>query len=402
MYLQEQISEIIDLQTKDFVKKAKGVEREKINSIPRIQGFVSIITGLRRCGKSTLLLQIIDKSNNDVIYLNWEDIRLTGFETDDFGRLYKEIKQRNINILCFDEIQLIHNWEIFVHQLLREGFEVYVTGSNASLLSFELGTHLTGRHLSTELFPFSFTEFCTFTKTEPNSQSLEKYMQTGGLPDFVKSGEMAVLQNLLNDILIRDIAVRYAIKDVESLKLLAIYLLTNVASPVSANKLTEVAGLKATSTVLEYFSYLKNAYLVDFVMQFSYSLKTQIRNPKKVYAIDTGFISAVSTSYTENAGRKFENLIFLKLRSTFKEIFFFKEQGECDFVIREGDKITKAIQVCYKINDSNTRREFDGLLAALKFFDLEEGVIVTLNQQDEFRKDGKLIRLIPAHIFLQS
>lgn len=402
MYRQEQLSEIIDLQTNDFVSKSTGITRDALPAIPQVDNFATIITGIRRCGKSTVLLQLMRQNDQKSIYFNWEDIRLSGFETDDFSRFYKEIVARECQILFFDEIQLVKNWEMFIHQLLREGFRVFITGSNASLLSQELGTHLTGRHLSKELFPFSFTEFCNFRQLEINKDSVEIYLQSGGIPDFVKTGEKAILQNLINDILIRDIAVRYSLKDVDSLKRLTAYLLGNVACPISANKLTDVAGLKSVTSILEYFSYLKSAYVVDFIPQFSYSSKSQSHNPKKVYAIDLGLVNAVASSFTDNNGRKLENLVFLQLRTKFREIFYFKDKGECDFVIKEEDRVTQAIQVCYQLNDENMNREIHGILAALHFFELETGIIVSLNQTDEFHKDGKTIKVMPAHEYLSK
>lgn len=402
MYRQEQLSEIIDLQTKDFVQKSDGVVRTALPLVPQIENFATIITGIRRCGKSTLLLQLLKKKWENALYFNWEDIRLAGFETDDFSRLHSEILRRDTKVLFFDEIQLVANWEMFVHQLLREGFIVFVTGSNASLLSQELGTHLTGRHLSIELFPFSFTEFCILKNINSDLNAFEIYTQTGGIPDYAKTGEKLIIQNLINDILIRDIAIRYSLKDVESLKKLTAYLLTNTACPVSANKLTDVIGLKSASSILEYFSYLKNAYLVDFIPQFSYSSKTQLRNPRKVYAMDIGLVNAVASTFSDNTGRKLENLVYIHLRTKYREIYYFKDKGECDFVIKQDGLVIQAIQVCHVINDENFTREYNGLLAAMEFFDLPEGVIITHNQSDEFNRNGKKVRLIPAYIFLQQ
>jgi predicted AAA+ superfamily ATPase len=401
MFRQDEIAEIIDIQTNDFVRKSSGIDRTTLLNIPEIDNFATIITGIRRCGKSTLLLQLMKKKQLDTIYLNWEDIRLTGFETKDFVQLHSEIIKRKIKLLFFDEIQLVSNWEVFVNQLLREGYKVFITGSNASLLSIEMGTHLTGRHLSIELFPFSYSEFCDLKQLNFNQESVELYLHMGGIPDFAKSGENAILQNLINDILIRDIAVRYTIRDVDSLKKIASYLLSNIACPVSANKLTESIGLKSTTSVLEYFSYLRNAYLVDFVSHFSYSGKVQMRNPKKVYAIDLGLVNAVSSSFSQNVGRKLENLVFLHLRAQYTEIFYFKDKVECDFVVRQKGTVEKAIQVCYHIDNENFEREYKGLTTAMNFFGLTEGTIVTLNQTDMFERDGKTVKLIPAYIFLQ-
>ena len=400
MYRQEELSEIIDLQTNDFVHKPKGIERTALESIPEVENYATIITGIRRCGKSTLLLQLLQKKQQTAIYLNWEDIRLNSFETDDFNRLHTEILKRQVNLLFFDEIQIVKNWEMFIHQLLREGFKVYITGSNASLLSVELGTHLTGRQLSSELFPFSFVEFCSIKQLEFLPASVDLYLKKGGIPDYVKSDVTEVILSLVSDILIRDIAIRYAIKDVETLKRMTIFLLSNIGCPVSANKLTQTIGLKSASSVLEYFSHLKNAYLIDFVSQFNYSYKVQMRNPKKVYALDLGIVSTLTSSFSQDNGRKLENLVFLHLRASYKEIFYFKEKGECDFVVKRNERIEKAIQVCYIIDNDNFEREYNGLVVAMTFFGLTEGIIVTHHQSDTFERNGIKVKLIPAHEFL--
>jgi len=402
MYRQEELSEIIDLQTNDFVHKPKGIERTALESIPEVENYATIITGIRRCGKSTLLLQLLKKKQQTAIYLNWEDIRLNSFETDDFNRIHTEILKRHVNLLFFDEIQIVKNWEMFIHQLLREGFKVYITGSNASLLSVELGTHLTGRQLSSELFPFSFVEFCSIKQLEFLPASVDLYLIKGGIPDYVKSDATEVILSLVNDILIRDIAIRYAIKDVETLKRMTIFLLSNIGCPVSANKLTQTIGLKSASSVLEYFSHLKNAYLIDFVSQFHYSYKVQMRNPKKVYALDLGIVSTLTSSFSQDNGRKLENMVFLHLRASYKEIFYFKEKGECDFVVKRNERIVKAIQVCYIIDNDNFEREYNGLVVAMTFFGLTEGIIVTHHQSDTFERNGLKVRLIPAHEFLSS
>lgn len=400
MYRQEQIATVVDSQKERFLKKGQSLDREALVEVPVLESFATIISGIRRCGKSTLLHQLIRKEYPDAFFLNFEDIRLSGFEVDDFTRLHSEIVQRGIRVLCFDEIQLVKNWEMFIHQLLREGFQVFVTGSNASLLSRELGTHLTGRYLSMELFPFSYNEFVSFKGLEKNPESVEAYLVSGGMPEFVKSGEGMVLSRLIDDILIRDISVRQSIRDVEILRQLTVYLLTNIGNLVAATKLTGMYGVKSATTFLEYFSFLRDAYLVEFVPQFSYSLKAQARNPKKVYSMDLGFVTEVATLFTENLGRRFENLIYLHLRRKYSEIYFYKDKGECDFVVQNRGKVEKLVQACYQIDDMNFQREYSGLVEALKFFELTEGIIVTLNQKDVFEKDGLTVKLIPAHEFL--
>lgn len=397
MMRQDQLSVVIDAQQRVFLNKQDLIIREALQNVPIVDNYATIITGIRRCGKSTLLLQLLKSKYTEVIYLNFEDIRLVAFNIEDFIRLQQEIDKRSIRVLFFDEIQIVDKWEIFVNQLLREGYTVFVTGSNASLLSKELGTHLTGRHLSMELFPFSYREFITYKETEADQESLKDYLVTGGMPEYVKSGQALILSSLMDDILVRDISVRHSVRDIDSLKQLAIYLISNVGVLVSANKLTGMFGIKSSTTILEYFNYFKDAYLVEFVPRFDYSIKAQARNPKKIYAMDTGLINAVSTSFTEDLGRKLENMVYLHLRRTYSTIYYFAEKGECDFVVFEKGKIVQAVQVCYTIDDFNFEREYSGLVAALHYFKVNHGFIVTLNQEDIFEKDGLTIEMIPAY-----
>lgn len=398
----DQIKEAINSQNEKFGKKEIGVLRHALDKIPIIESFATIITGVRRSGKSTVLLQLMRTKFQSCMFMNFEDIRLSGFDSGDFNRLYSIIKSENFETIFLDEVQLVKGWEIFVNQLLREGNTVIITGSNASMLSKELGTHLTGRHLSVELFPFSFNEFLSYKNSTKNMDDLKEYLLTGGFPEYVKSRNGQILNSLINDILVRDIAVRYGVKDIGALRQLAVYLISNVATPVSANKLTGLFGIKSTTTFIEFFNYLKDAYLFDFLPQFSFSLKAQSRNPKKVYAIDTGMIEEVSSSFSMNSGRKFENMIFLHLRRSTNELYFYKNKGECDFLVFEKGKCKLAIQACIQIDDTNLKREIAGLQEAMKAFNLDSGIIVTLEQTDEFIVDGKSIKLVAAQDFMSG
>ncbi|MDR0575225.1 MAG: ATP-binding protein [Tannerella sp.] len=400
MLRQEEISNVIDAQWTEFLKEDSGFEREILHQIPVVQSFATIITGIRRAGKSTLLLQILREKYETAVYLHFDDIRLAAFETGDFVRLHSEIVKRGVKVVFFDEIQFINGWELYVNQLLREKYTVFVTGSNATMSSAEMGTHLTGRHLSVELFPFSYTEYIHFLKKENNTEAIEKYLQTGGIPEFVKTGVSRILNTLIDDILWRDIAVRHAVRDIASLRQLTVFLLTNISSMFSASKLAGMFGIKSPSTLLEYFSYLKEACLFDFVPLFSESLKVQARNPKKVYTMDLGLYSQNAISTSENSGRRMENLVFLKLRRSYKDIFYFQAKGECDFVVLEKNTVTQAIQVCWNITDENFQREYNGLTEAMQRFNLAYGQIVTLNQSDKFEENGRTVELVPASDFL--
>jgi len=342
------------------------------------------------------LHQLLEKEPDKALFLNFEDTRLAGFETDDFVRLSGEIKARNIKTLFFDEIQMLPNWELFVRELLDQDYKVVITGSNATLLSRELGTKLTGRHLSYELFPFSYPEFLRFREMENSAESLNQYLRQGGFPEYLKTNNGTILNHLLGDILNRDIAVRYGIRDINALRRVAVYLISNIGKPVSANKLKEVFEIKSATTLLEFFSYLENAYIIQFLPKFSYSLKTQIRNNRKVYAIDLGLFTQNSIVFSDENGRRLENLVFLYLRQHYKEIYYFLEKKECDFVAMEKGRVAELIQVCYELTAENLDREVAGLEEAMKFFDISEAKIITFNQTERFNRNSKIIHVIPA------
>jgi len=402
MIRQEGIALVINSQRDTFLKQDIGFIRDSLSKIPIANSFATIITGIRRCGKSTLLLQLLRRDYQDAIYLNFDDIRLSGFETADFSRLHREIEKREIKVLFFDEIQIIDGWEKYINQLLREGYNVFITGSNASMLSVELGTNLTGRHLLMELFPFSFSEFVGFRELKNGEVAVMDYLKAGGIPEYLKTGISLLLNTLVDDILMRDIAIRHSVRDVNSLRQLTTFLITNIGNLISANKLVGMFDIKSPATFLEYFSFLKDAYLLDFVPMFSNSLKVQARNPKKVYVMDLGLYTESSVSLTDNFGKRLENLIFLHLRRKYNQIFYFKGRGECDFVTMEKNAVKEVIQVCLNINDANFDREYNGLLEAMQALDIKEGSIITLNQSDTFEKDNMIIKMIPAHVFLET
>lgn len=402
MLLQTQIAEVADTQSENFLNKNLGWERELLHNLEVLNNFALIVTGVRRCGKSTLLFQLLNEKFDRAFYLNFEDSRLAGFENDDFKRLNIEITKRKPQVLFFDEIQMLKNWELFVRQKLDEGYKVAITGSNATLLSTELGTKLTGRHLSVELFPFSYTEFLGLKKLKNTDKSVIEYLKRGGFPEYLKTGNGFVLNQLLEDILYRDIAIRYGVRDVKSLKQLTVYLLSNIGKPVSATNLKTLFGIKSVSALLDYFYYLESAYLVQFLPMFSYSLKKQIRNPKKVYAIDLGLFTENSIVFSDENGRRLENTVYLHLRRKYKELYYFQEKKECDFVVFEKGKPKELIQACYELTPENVERETNGLYTAMEHFKMTTGKIVTLNLKDSFTKAGKKIEVVALKEFLSQ
>ena len=400
MILRQQLAEIVASQWLNFHHKDTGVPRTTLPALQVRKNFALIITGVRRCGKSTLLLQLSKTGFKSIFYLHFEDTRLAGFEPQDFTRLAAEIADQKPEVILFDEIQIMEQWELFVRQLLDDGHKIVITGSNASLLSKELGTKLTGRHLPVELFPFSYREFLALRKIESTQEAAETYNKTGGFPEYLKTGDGFVLNQLLEDILYRDIAVRYGIRNIKVLKQLALYLISNIGKPVSANKLTGLFEISAASTILEYFSYLENAYLVQFVPQFSYSLKKQIRNMKKVYAMDLGLFTENSIVFSDENGRRLENTVFLHLRRQYKELYYYSEKGECDFIAMEKEKPAAIIQVCHELHADNLPRELNGLTEAMDFFGVKKGTIVTLKQTDQIQEGGRQIEVVGLKEFL--
>lgn len=400
MIRQSEIALVIDQQAGALKEKADEVEREQLARVKHVTGFASIITGLRRVGKSTLLRQIARARRcENPIFLNFDDIRLNTFEADDFNRLYNEIKARKSHEVFFDEIQIVKGWEIFVSQLLRERFDVWVSGSNASMLSVDLGTHLTGRHLQTELLPFSYTEYLEL-KHEPSSVStFDAYLQDGGIPDYVKTGEPAILSTLLEDVLVRDIAINKHVSNIRALKQLAVYLLTNVGKLFSGNRLRDLAGVSSATTVNDYVSFMRDAYLLDTIGLYSDSMHVTTRNAKKVYAYDTGLAHSITLSRTADKGRLLENAVFVALRREHPagHIFYDRGKGECDFVVTDNSNTPcEAIQVCYDLNSNNYKREIDGLTESMSKHGLHEGIIVTSDEEDQFNVPEGKIRVVKA------
>jgi len=402
------LSEVKDIsaaQRMALEQQEYGLKRQILSELPDIQSHALVVSGIRRCGKSTLLRQFVRELGRPFFYLNFDDIRLAAFNPADFSLLDKAIADSDARLLFFDEIQSAKNWELYVRQKLDEGFQLAITGSNASLLSRELGTHLTGRHLSKELFPFSYKEFCDFVGLDAGPESFMGYLEKGGFPEFLKTGNTDILTQLQSDILYRDIAVRYGIRDAASLRQLFVYLLSNPAQLFSPSRLTGVAGVKSATTVLEYISFFEAAYLMHLLPCFAWSVKAQSLAPKKIYAADTAMIKTGAILFSNNHGALLENCVYNSLRIKAgvpgslgdRDIYYFtgKNGGECDFIIKAHNS-PLCIQVCWELTPDNQDREINGLLDAMDFFNLDYGIILTFNTEDIIQTAGKKIDVIPA------
>ena len=393
------LSAVVDDQKDRLFQDKTDLTRNLLGQLPtNLENHALIISGIRRCGKSTLLRQLIKQNREKVFFINFDTPKLFDFELKDFELLDALIIGSNTTSLYFDEIQVVNGWELYIRQKLDQQFRITITGSNASLLSHELGTKLTGRHINKELFPFSFSEFCAFKGIEPNAESYKNYLIYGGFPEYLTFNNPEILSSLLDDILYRDIAVRYGIRDVRSLKRLLIFLISNVSNLVTANKLTQILGIKSSATVLDFFSFFEQAYLINMMPKFSWSYRAQLVNPRKIYIIDNGFVTTISASHSYDLGRKLENSVFWSLRQIHKELFYFNENGfECDFVVCQNNQAVQLIQVCSDLHKDNQTREENGLWAAMEFFKLEKGTILTLNQTDVILKNKKRIDVLTVY-----
>jgi predicted AAA+ superfamily ATPase len=398
MILKETLRNIVKAQREDLASYEYGTEREMLGEIELDIPFAIVISGIRRCGKSTLLRQVMKKTGKPHYVLRFEDPRAEKFGLGDFEKLDEVFREEygDGGYYFFDEIQNVQGWEIFIRKMLDKKKRFLITGSNASLLSKELGTRLTGRHLNMELYPFSFKEFLAFSGKKAGIDSFEEYFRKGGFPEYLTFGRVDILQELFEDIIERDIVVRHGLKSAKVIKELALYLMTNVGKEFSYHNLKKIFGLGSVNSAIEYVSYMEDSYLLFTVQKFDYSLKKQLVNPKKVYSVDNGLSAANSVSFSADRGRMLENLVFLSLRRQGAGVNYFRERGECDFVTVERKAVTSAIQVCYQLTEDNREREINGLIEALEKFGMKEGLVLTYDQKDEIKAAGKKISLQPV------
>lgn len=405
MLPKEVLREVVRAQRTELDKLKLGVEREALGSIDLSLPFAAVLSGVRQCGKSTLLHQLMAHDGGPR-YFNFEDPRAAGFEARDLTRLEEVFEEgsRAGGCFFFDEIQNVPGWELYVRSALTRGRHFAITGSNASLLSAELGTRLTGRHLDTELFPFSYSEYLVYFDQEPGPKTLAQYLQRGGFPSYLALGREEILQQLFQDILLRDVAVRHHIRNVKSLRELALHLLSNVGNDVSYNRLAKAFSLGSANTAMDWISYYEDSYLLFQLPRFDYSLRKQAVNPRKIYTVDNGLTSVNTVSFSPDLGRKLENAVFLALRRRHGpgDLFYHREKRECDFLVREGRTITSAIQVCLDLNEEDRAREVEGLSEAMKRFGLAQGTIVTLDQEDRLEADERVVQVVPAWKWMEG
>lgn len=395
--LKDVLKSILLSQQEWLIPEEKEIPREQLAKFSSLPPFAYLLTGVRRSGKSTLLKQLM-RHHGSLNYFNFEDSRTAGFEVSDF-RILEELFSELTGsepILFFDEIQNIPGWERFVRDAIDRKKTVVITSSNANLLSRELGTKLTGRHLDYEVFPFSYREFLAYFQFVSAADSFLSFISEGGFPGYLRLGKKEVLSTLVSDILVRDIFSRYNLRNQEIYRQIVQFLLSNTGKEISYNNLKNTFEVGSASSIMDFLHYLTDAYLIFLVPRYDTSLKVQARNPRKVYAIDQGLVNFSSVSGSPDRGRLLENVVYLHLRRSGQEVWYFKGKKECDFICREKKNTFSAIQVSWEVGQQNEKREVEGLLEAMCLLNLTEGTIITFDQEDSFVKEGKTIRLIPG------
>ena len=368
---------------------------------------ISVISGIRRSGKSTLMLQLAARLKN-FHFITFDDERLLNFTISDFNTLLLELeKSAHYRNLFFDEIQNIPGWERFARRLHDQDYKVFISGSNSKLLNSELAAHLTGRYIKTELYPFSFTEYLALKNINRDDRSssglsllmgaFDEYIVNGGFPEYLITSDPGYLGRIYEDVIYRDIIARFGIRNSRGFRNLAQYLFTNFTKEINYNSLAKILGFNSTTSVREYISCLSESYLLFELYRYDNSLKRQYVSNRKIYVIDNGLRNAVSFRTGQDTGRMLENLVFIELRRRGAECWFYRTSGglEVDFYIPGNDP--QLIQVCYNMTDQLTRKqETASLETAMAELAIKESVLLSYNERSELKTESGMIRIIPV------
>lgn len=419
----------------DFQESELNIGTPRRLNIMPVKGKASVCIGVRRCGKSTYMFQLIRKlldkgvSRQNILYLNFFDDRLHPLQhsglnviTEAYYSLYPEKKNAEIVYCFFDEIQAITGWEGFIDRIMRtERCVVYITGSSAQLLSKEISTQMRGRALSWEMFPFSFSEFLGGKGLDPAGpvsakkrlllqKAFNDFWECGGFPEVIgleKHLRRGIHQEYFNAILFRDMVERHDIPHPKAVSELAHWLVDNAGSMYTINKLTgylKSLGYKVPKTsVAEYMAWFEDAYFLFTVRLFDASLRRSNANPKKIYCIDHSFVRSVSSGVLLNAGHLLENLVFTALRRAGGDVFYYRTSSgkEVDFITVGPDRQRSLIQVCDSLADTHAKhREVAALEGAMAELKLRTAVIVTRSEDGELKSSAGMIKILPAWRFL--
>ena len=403
----------------DDLLKADVLIRSPMANIDLNSPCAQVVIGVRRSGKSILCLTAFKSAGIPFGFVNFDDENLDGIEAADLDEILKAVYvvYGPVKHLFLDEIQDAPKWQLFVNRLLRKGMHVVISGSNARLLSSDLATHLTGRFVSTELFPFSFAEYRAFSKRGKPETTTAKaearrdyahYALHGGMPEtFHMLDSRGYLRDIYDAILYRDILKRHNLRNPRTLGDIARLLMESYALEVSYANIANRLGIKSVHTVQTYAHYLEAAYLIQTVNRFSFKTAERLKLGK-VYAVDPGFISNATGVHegSDNLGRRLENIVFLQLRSLRMKldyaIYYYRDQShEVDFLLRQYGKVKRLIQVCFDIGMEKTRRrELAALFEVGRKLNCKDLLLVTDHENGEETRDGMTVRIVDVTTWL--
>lgn len=392
--------------------------------------FIITITGPRRSGKTYFCFQLIQKllkegiPKENIFYINFEDNRLLGADSEDLEKIFEyflelsETNKKHRLYLFLDEIQAVKDWDSWVRKIYdtRKDTQLILTGSSSKLLSKEISTKLRGRVINKEIMPLSFKEILSWSGVTYNTKTVSyskgridikrlftKYLSDGGYPaTFVNKSipKEVILQGYYDSMMLKDIVERHNIEDVKKLKSLAQLLFQSVSSEMSytklANKLMSAGFKISKNTIIEHISHFEDAYLFFQNMKYEYSMAKQIGSIKKVYCIDNGILNSVSFKFSEDTGKLLENAVFIELKREGEQVYYHRKKYECDFIITRKNRVSEAIQVAAKLDEENEEKEIKGLLEALEAYALDEGLILTEDQEETRTISRKKIRIMPV------
>lgn len=407
----QEIQDILILQKREMEARLNEPYIERTTALDLTNTIIKVIIGPRRAGKSFFAFHFL-KNIGAFGYVNFDDEKLS--ETHNYDEIISamNVVYANPKYVLFDEIQNLPKWELFTNRLQRQGYKLVLTGSNSHLLSKELATHLTGRHILRTIFPFSFQEYLQLEEKKLTTQEIKgklaQYLIHGGFPEpLIKKIDLKeYLATLFNSIIYKDIVKRYHIRHPKEIEDLAYYLISNVACEYSYHSLLQVSRVKSSHTIRNYLGYLEEVYILFSISRFSYKVKDHASSNKKIYCIDNGFITAKEFTISPDHGKLYENAVACALKKEETNgtlaVYYWKnqQQEEVDFVIKIGTKIHQLIQVCYNPNKGDVKnREIRSLIKAGKELHCDDLLIITADTEavEETEWFGKkaTIRFIP-------
>ena len=414
---------VLTEQMQELRVKAKAVRcpRREESQVNLGSTMAQVVIGVRRSGKSTLCFNVLHKAGVKYAYANFDDERLEGLKSNELNNVLEVLYKINgeFTHLFLDEIQNVAGWHLFVNRMLRQGMKVIITGSNAKLLSSELATHLTGRHNTIELYPFSFSEYCTYMNVDTSTlttkaeafrrAAFDEYLRQGGFPELLtERNSRRYVSSLVDDILHRDIQQRYKVRHFAAFERMAHHLMNVAPTILAPSDLTKLFGFGTSQTTNNYIKYLKQAYLLVNLSKYSPKSKLRVTD-EKVYAIDPAIMDKRPDAFVgDNLGWRLEIIVYMELRRRTKEeecdIYYYKKHPrakEVDFVVCKGNKVLQMYQVAYDLSNEKTRRrEIESLVQASQATQCQELYLITDNERATIQHEGCTIHIIPAHEWL--